>query len=713
MAMSGFKKIVPVMVATIMAATLGWCAYRSGMFFSTDFYRVEIAIYTFAIVYASRLAMGGASGSDWRAWLPFGMAVLFAGQLAFGPASVLGTEDAVLRWCAYGCWTLLVSGIVRWGNFGKDAVMLAVQATGAWLLAGGWAGWYGGISFTDIVLRFNDAELSATGARLAGFLQYPNSYGAVLAMLLLVQLQCWANIGKFRRLAAVTAIPYGGALLLTESRGAIVALAVGVSLAWLLQPGRDGRVRLLVAVGIAAAGGGIAAWLSWQWMSGGQAAAPWLALACAIAGAATLLALDEREAMRRHWAWLIAAAGVAVAWWSAFSGAGGRISGHYGTAASRWLFYKDGWRMFLDRPLLGNGGGSWRSMFSLYQSQPYVGGEVHSGYLDILLDGGLIGLAWLAIMLGAYLLGIWRFNRTALAPAALLLFHTAIDFDWSYAFVWLLLLTWLVLNGTPPAAGKAVSDAMGVPGKSAGSGEKVAKKVRGGLVARRALAALLVIASAAGGWAARRSDAAIERAAAGMAAAPAAREAQLRAALEANPAMTRIRLALAPLLPLRERAALLEAGRRYEPYAPRLSLMLGDTYAELGNVAQAVAGLREATRLERFSREGQTAAVATLAGLAQSRRDAGDEAGARAAAEGAVSLFERYRELDRQVAAMAHPANSKEFGLSASARMNGAKSMLLLGRVEEGIKLLREVVREGDADWREEAQELLESVAAK
>ncbi|MFC5468621.1 O-antigen ligase family protein [Cohnella suwonensis] len=712
MAIKSVISKAPAIVAAFMAAALGWSAYRYGMFFSADFYRMEIAISAAATLYAIWLAKTANEkdgGSAWRAWLPFGLAVLFALELALGPASVLGTEDAALRWFAYGCWTLLVSGIVRAGRSGKEAVQLAIQATGAWLLAGGWAGWYGGITFTDIVLRFDDAELSATGARLAGFLQYPNAYGAVMAAFLLMQLQCWASGGRLRRLAAATAVPYGGALLLTESRGAVAAFAIGAVLAWLLQPGKEGKARLLAAGGIAAAGAGIATRLSWQWMnaagedgqsalrSAGESAAPWLAIVCAIAGAAALLALDKRGAVRLPWAWLAACAGLAVAGWISFAGAGDRISGHYGTVSSRKLFYEDGWRMFLDRPILGNGGGSWRAMFGLYQGQPYVGGEVHSGYLDLLLDVGLIGFAWLAFMLGAYLLDVWRFNRTALAPAVVLLVHAATDFDWSYAFVWLLLLSWFILHGAPA-------------GETAGRSEEPRRGQAARRIpawTRRALAALLAVAAATGAWAAWRSDAAMERAAAGMAVASAAREAKLRAALEANPAMTRIRLALAPLLPLRERAAVLEAGLRYEPYAPRLRFMLGDAYAELGNVAQAAARLREATRLERFGREGQTAAVATLARLAQARRDAGDEAGARAAAEAAVSQFGRYRELDRQVAATAHPANGKQFGLTVSAKMNAAKSLLLLSRDEEGKELLREVIREGDADWREEARELL------
>ncbi|RKP45817.1 hypothetical protein D7Z26_25030 [Cohnella endophytica] len=710
---AGFKSVFSALIAIGVFAVLGGTAFRYGMFFDEDYYKLEMLLYSTVIAWLIyRTLRGNRSRSIWMyAWLPLGMCVLYGVELALGPASVKGTQDAVLRWLSYGCWTLLLSEL--WGNEKRRVWgWLAIQATGATLVIGGWLGWFGWISFTDIVLRFDDVELSATGARLAGFLQYPNAYGAVLAAFLIMQLQ---GAGKskprmIRWIAAMTAIPYGGALLLTESRGAIIVFAAGCALAYALAGSRSERHALLLSGGITAIGAAIVAKVSWHWMrSVGEESAGkatwgdwecWLGLGIMIVGAIVLFLISSPRAQgRREIPWLAAVTGTILAGWAAFDNAGARIAGHYGTVASRGLFYKDAWTMFRDSPLFGYGGKSWRALLGLYQSQPYVGNEVHSGYFEILLDTGLVGAALMLFMLIVYMRGLWRYRKQAIVPAAVLIAHAAIDFDWSYAFVWLLLLAWLMLHQLPRQAAEAQS------------GDELKRAPAALLPIRRQAAALLLIAiAAAGTWAAWRSDAAAQDRAAAAAAAPAAREEKLRAALEANPAWTRIRLELAPLLPLQERAAMLEAGLRYEPQAPQLHLQLGMAYAELGKAAQARDRLREAARLERFSREGQSGSVAALANLAARLRDDGDRPGAETAAEAAVAMFERYRMLVREVAEMPHPANGKQFGMTVAAKLNAAKSLLLLARVEEGKKILLEVIEEGDDDWKEEARKLLESL---
>jgi len=199
--------------------------------------------------------------------------------------------------------------------------------------------------------------------------------------------------------------------------------------------------------------------------------------------------------------------------------------------------------------------------------------------------------------------------------------------------------------------------------------------------------------------------------AAAASATPAARAAQLRAALEANPALTLIRQELATLLPLQERASLLEAGLRYEPQAAPLLLQLGNVYAELGDVAQARSRLQEAVRLERFSRDGQNAAIASMARLAKMRQEEGDREGAIDAAEAAVAMYEQYRSLVLQVDKLPPSANSMKFGMSMAAKLNAAECLQILSRTENAIALLEEVVDEGDSNWQEKAYKLIESMS--
>lgn len=681
---------IPIAGTFGAAFALGWAAYRYGLFYEEDFYRFEGLLFIGVLIWLA-VRVFGRRKAEAPIWvlLPLGIAAIYGLKLAANPVSVKGTVDAALRWGAYAGWALLLWTIWRKPER-RGAGMRAIQIAGLFVLASGWLGWFGWSSFPNMVLKFEDVELSATGSRLAGFLQYPNSYGAVMAFFLLVQLQAWAsaNAAGWRRcplLPALTAVPYGAALMLTESRGAAAALLLGIVLAFILSPS-SARPKLLLASGFTVAGSALTALAAWRGNSqvdGAGAGEVWAVALCMLVGAAALVGAKwmsrEQRPLPGWLPWLVAGAGAFVAGWTLLGNAGERLAGNYGTVSSRSLFYADAWRMFQDAPWLGFGGESWRMLSGLYQSRPYVGNEVHSGYLDILLDVGLVGLALLALMLGLFVVRIWQYRKDALAPLAILLAHAAIDFDWSYGFVWLLLLAWVVLHLPPASAAAAVR-----PGALLRLG-------------RGALAALLACSAAAGLWAAWRSDAAVSARAA----------AELRAALDANPAWNRIRLELAPLLQLRERASLLEAGLRYEPQSPPLLLKLGMTYAELGEAAQAGERLREALRLDRFNREAQTAAISAMANLAENLRAYGQADQAREAAETAVDLFETYRSLDREVSAMVHPANDKRFALTTAAKFHAARSLLMLSRDGEAHSLLHEVTQADDGDWREEAMRLL------
>ncbi|WP_020426281.1 O-antigen ligase family protein, partial [Paenibacillus riograndensis] len=138
-------------------------------------------------------------------------------------------------------------------------------------------------------------------------------------------------------------------------------------------------------------------------------------------------------------------AALAAALWTAAGSAvllqvSERITGPSSTVAARGLFYRDAWKLAAEAPWLGRGGGTWRSTYLAAQSRPYVGSQVHSGYLDLLLNLGGVGLAVILLLL---LAAGWLVAAGAprlLPPLLALALHSAVDFDWSYGLVWLLLL---------------------------------------------------------------------------------------------------------------------------------------------------------------------------------------------------------------------------------------------------------------------------------
>ncbi|WP_221469318.1 O-antigen ligase family protein [Cohnella nanjingensis] len=751
--------------ALAFAAGLAGAAYTKGMFFDGDLYRWEAIVVALAACVAAGVWLRARRLPPLWSAAPFGLVLAYALSYLAGPASVKGTVDAMLRWSLYGGWMVL-AGLFFSKPLRRSAGLAAFHAAGLTVVLGGLAGWYGWLAYPEIVFRSTDAALSATGARLAGFLQYPNAYAAVLGMWALAQ---WQLLDARSRPAAAfgcaALIPSVTALLLTESRGAILAIAIGGILSWVCRPkGRRGYA--LAAAGIAIGLAAVAAHASFAAMArGAPAAGVWTLLGAAAAGGTLLWALrprpgaegaagssDGRRRFSRAAAALtttrggaaLFAIGLAAAYLLLVGGASGgaRVEGHLETASARQLYYADALRMFADRPLFGAGGEAWRMLVGLYQRSPYIGNEVHSGYLEVLIDTGIVGLALLLAMLIGYALKLRRRAGAAWGPAAVLLAHAAVDFDWGYAFVWLLLLYWIALQLSHPqqaggASGAAAplaataaeaDDALAREGaehaaapaetddrqqrKRAGeAGEAAADRRSRASRAAGAVPALLLIAVAvatapvAWGYAA----AAHADKAAYAAQSDALRIAYWRKALEANPAWSSARLQLGALLPPKERANLLTVGLRYEPQSAAIQYELGMAYIDLGEVEPAHRYLREAIRLSRFNRDAQDAVIARLMRLSERLDDGGDREGGRAAADAAVGFFERYRDLyARLYAGRTNPWHAT--ALFASAKVNAAKAYGRLGMEDKAVPLLREVVAADDGDWKEEAASLLKTM---
>lgn len=117
----------------------------------------------------------------------------------------------------------------------------------------------------------------------------------------------------------------------------------------------------------------------------------------------------------------------------------------------RLVFYNDAVKMISDRPLLGWGGGGWRSGYYAYQSFNYISTVVHSHFLQVWVEVGTLGFilfVFLFIALSYSLWNIYRIRTThTLAPetwtlgtAALALgIHSIIDFDLTFSSIALLL----------------------------------------------------------------------------------------------------------------------------------------------------------------------------------------------------------------------------------------------------------------------------------
>ncbi|WP_339318852.1 O-antigen ligase family protein [Paenibacillus sp. FSL R10-2734] len=427
------------------------------------------------------------------------------------PVSAQGTMNEVLRWGLYASFAFLVC-FCALNRLGRQLIIAAWTILGMVLSLSALLAVYGVIDLPFAMAYSGSSEVSVTGARLAGVMEYPNTFGAVMAVFVLERLfavavyyvkpqksvEMWgaggrsvgrecggtgvdyagveggrenagskcAEVERGREkiggrcvgveqgesgntaaalLRLLPLFPYAAALLLSESRGAwlTAACACAAVLLWKRQ-----LIAPLLAAGAAPVAA--AALLYRQLARAGLAVEPLpglLMLAGLWAGA--LLAglwLCRRQhsaaGSARAAMLALAAAGWTAAGTAVLLHVRERITGPSSTVSARGLFYRDAWRLAAEAPWLGRGGETWRSSYLSAQSRPYVGSQVHNGYLDILLNLGFVGLAAILIMLLAAGWLLAKRSQRLLPAFLVIVLHSAVDFDWSYGLIWLLLF-WL------------------------------------------------------------------------------------------------------------------------------------------------------------------------------------------------------------------------------------------------------------------------------
>lgn len=643
---------------------------------------------------------------------PTVLSALYLLHLGLGPASVQATLLSAVFWMfAAGFAAALAAA-----SYGKGAARF-VQS--GWLLTTGLlalaslAVVYGCLPWPGAILRTADREVAAAGARLGGLLQYPNALGAVMGAALLERLtalaalprQAFTRAGRWQGQQAGALAPvFALCLLLTESRGAFAALAAAWAVAALLLR-RGERLRFALH---SAAALGAGALLAAPLLRAGLAP-PALqglaALAAALGGwaaaTAALAAASPRRALPRSITGKRCAAGVAalaaaglLALAAAQPGAllslPPRLTGA-ATLLARGDMYADALRVIGGAPWLGQGGDTWRSVYRGVQSSPYTGSEVHSGYLDLLLDLGLAGALVLLAWIIPALRSAFRSRSRLLPSVMLLLLHSLIDFDLSYGLIWLLII-WLfrwakveppiteaatteaaaLLTEAPIAEAPiskapipvapitAVKEASLLPQSwprqhvhlliqrlvrlTSSRGLRFFRTVLPGAAALVLLCAAVLCLGQAESLRRERLALAIETQH------PQEAERLLRQASALAPARTRLYLALAERSDAERAVVWLQQGLGYERGQPELQLELGKLLAGSGDLA-ALEHLRRATELNRYSNKTWAAALSSVSRLAEMKladRMASCESQEQAAWQALTAgaeLYHRYSEL--------------------------------------------------------------------
>lgn len=105
-------------------------------------------------------------------------------------------------------------------------------------------------------------------------------------------------------------------------------------------------------------------------------------------------------------------------------------------AAQRLIFWQDGLKLFRERPLTGQGMGCFESSACRIQSYYYETRYVHSQYIQVLADSGLLGLAAYLALLGLTALALWKRRKEPQFPAfaacyLMIVLHSAMEVNLS------------------------------------------------------------------------------------------------------------------------------------------------------------------------------------------------------------------------------------------------------------------------------------------
>jgi O-antigen ligase len=312
-----------------------------------------------------------------------------------------------------------------------------------------------------------DLEESATAAgRLEQPLTYWNGMGVLAALGLTLAIRVAGTPTRpvaLRAAAAATGAPFGMAIYLTFSRGAIAALVVGAAVVLALSPTRDQlrAATLSLGAGVAAALASAASEGTFALVAlivlGGAAAA--LHLRMGRATPRTYVLARRTVAIGVVAALLVGAPLAAVALDRGDTERGATASRLDDLGSNRYDYWDVALDAWADDPLRGSGTAGFRVDWLRDRDIDEPVRDAHSLYLETLSELGLVGLLLLGVLIGgiaAAAVASVRRERELVAGAvaglSLFAVHAAIDWDWELPAVALpaLVLAGVVLCRVAP-----------------------------------------------------------------------------------------------------------------------------------------------------------------------------------------------------------------------------------------------------------------------
>jgi hypothetical protein len=456
--------VVRIAACSALLAAPTVMAFLSGGYFDQP--RLVAAVLAWLLVVTAAVTAARPLPRSGAAWLTLGglaaLAAVTVASLAWAPLAGAALDDAQRALLYLGAFAAGVAFLRA------DRTIEPALAAGALIVI------LYGLS-ERLLPGLVDLDQSRTaGGRLEQPITYWNAIGAVAAMGLVLCTRMAADERRaiwLRAGAAAAAAPFGAAVYLTFSRGAIAAVAAGLLVLVLLVPQRAQMRAASVALGTgvaAAVACGVFPWvrsfsesslsnglqglLALVLLAGLGALAAWLTLRWT---AATRAAAGPAASPRAR---VAAAAGVLVALVLVTAAVEGSPQGSSPQAGAstarlssldsmRYEYWRVALETFAGEPLYGTGTGGFRVEWLRERSEEDTSRDAHSLYLETLAELGLVGFAALLAFLAGLLLCVRRAllaDRDAVVGLvgvlATYLAHAALDWDWEMPAVTLLAL---------------------------------------------------------------------------------------------------------------------------------------------------------------------------------------------------------------------------------------------------------------------------------
>jgi Flp pilus assembly protein TadD len=611
------------------------------------------------------------------------------------PVSTYHALQAVLFWASVFVVYLVWSGL-RLSEAHIEAVVAGLVLVGATLSTAGLAVYTGLYNY----------ERWMVGNRLAAGFEYPNVVANLFLVTLLLALHSLlhsrSSVARF--FYGMAALQGLIALFLTQSRGGWLTAVVCVGLMLAVNVRRMPILTVLSTAWLAGLGllsvYTLMRWESWQGfficvglsliaglVASLQARISSLRLPMAAIGGIGLIALTAVSvAIYVLWGRLAAQ----------LQGILARFSPEIMLQDGRLVFFQDAWRIFLQGPLVGHGGGAWRALYHRVQSFLYGTARLHSDPFEILLEVGLIGFVAYMCFVAWPMIRAWRMQNVhhkALAITALAFAgHSFIEafLGFPVFYYWLALVLGILSADMPAVSVAAPHRAARV----ASVGRRLVPLV---LVGMAVFAGVFWLAEVEDVWnirpAGRRGDV------------TAVREG-LERALRLNPTSIERQMSYINMLwqetpqPRQLLHALLSA-HRHSPHDPRISNLLGHYYLGRREFATATVHFEEARRQQPMNIQNYEAlALAHLFAAV-------DAAGRSADSESSLVRLDEVHASVQAIIARTNPAwlalSHIPFAETPVLRATHGARLVMRGEVAQAVAVLSEPHLLADANSKETA----------